>query len=501
VLRSHHRALLAFFVIGASSALACSDVPTTSEVGSTPALQHAPGTTGEYVILAAGDVLPADLETLIASAGGTLLRRYDELGVAVAEAIDDDFAIRAAVIDGVASVTEDRLVQLTDPDMRTVDLPYLSDEATGEVVQVADDLLYPLQWAPGAVNAPEAWNAGFTGRGVRVAILDGGLFNVHPDLAPNLDVARSRSFVPGFPYNSDAGTFWHGTHVAGIVAAADNNGGIIGIAPHATLIGVKTLHNGVGAFDWFIQGVMYAATPVDEGGGGAHIINMSLGLLIKDVKDKESRQEIRELTRSLDRAMRYAHSRGVTIIAAAGNDTANLDALKDAIVVPAQSAYVISIGATGPVGWAKGSRDFTRLAPYSNWGKSVVDLSGPGGARAYTPVSELCTVNRVTTNCWVFDMVFSTTRTGWAWAEGTSMASPIAAGIAALVIERAQTEGVTLSPELVEAALRGGAQDLGKPGNDVVYGKGWINAFASIRRSWPVEEAEPSLKPGGVDRR
>ena len=498
MLRRHRRQLLALILIGVSSAVACSDAPTRSELGGVPTLQRVSGGTGDFMILAVGDALPADLDAQVTAAGGTIVRTYEQLGVAVAQAIDADFATRAAAIAGVASVTEDRLVQMTNPDMEMVELTDVVSQATDDVVNVADDALYPLQWALQAVDAPRAWAAGFTGRGVRVAILDGGLYHLHPDLAPNLDVAASRSFVPGVPYNVDVGTFWHGTHVAGIVAGADNNGGIIGVAPHATLIGVKTLHNSVGAFDWFIQAVLYAATPIAEQGGGAHIINMSLGLLIEDVKDKESRREIKELTKSLDRAMRYAHSRGVTIIAAAGNDTANLDAMKDAIVVPAQSAHVISIGATGPVGWAKGNLNFDVLAPYSNWGKSVIDLSGPGGDRAYTPAGEMCTVNKVRTNCWVFDMVLSTTRTGWGWAEGTSMASPVAAGIAALVIERA---GGTLSPSLVEAALRDGALDLGKPGNDAVYGHGWLNAYGSIQKSGAFEDAPRVVTPSGAERK
>jgi subtilisin family serine protease len=471
---------------------ACSDAPTHVDQGSRPAFQRAASTTGDYIILASGDALPGDLEAQVAAAGGAIVRTYQELGVAVAQANEDGFATRAAAIAGVASVTEDRLVQLTDPDRQTVELTDLAMGPMEQVASIADnELLYPFQWAVAAVDAPRAWNAGYTGRGVRVAILDGGLFHLHPDLAPNIDVAASRSFVPGFAWNTDAGTVWHGTHVAGIVAAADNNDGVIGIAPHATLIGVKTLHNGTGAIEWLIAGVMYAARPAAEGGAGAHIINMSLGALLQDVKDKEGRSEIRELTKALDRAMRYAHQQGVSVIAAAGNDAVNLDVLKDAIAIPAQSAYVISVGGTGPLGWAKGDIDFARLGSYSNWGKSVVDLSAPGGDDAYTPTTEMCKVSFVTTNCWVFDMYLSTTRTGWGWSSGTSMAAPVVAGIAALVIERA---GGSLSPALVEAALRGGARDLGKPGNDAVYGKGWVNAYESVRRSWLIDADEHGPK-------
>ena len=87
--------------------------------------------------------------------------------------------------------------------------PFRSRALLEAATNAADDPLYPFQWAPAAVNAPEAWSAGFTGRGVRVAILDGGLFGLHPDLAPNIDIAASRSFVPGFAWNADAGQERH----------------------------------------------------------------------------------------------------------------------------------------------------------------------------------------------------------------------------------------------------------------------------------------------------
>jgi lantibiotic leader peptide-processing serine protease len=207
------------------------------------------------------------------------------------------------------------------------------------------------------VQAPEAWNAGFTGQGVRVAVLDGGLYGAHEDLAANVDVSASASFVPGQAWNFDTGTFWHGTHVAGIIGAAANTVGVIGIAPRSTLIGVKVLHSGSGQFSWVIEGIMYVAMPVSEGEAGAQVINMSLGAVIPSGHgnvDPALKQAVKELVQAIDMATTYAWDRGVTVVAAAGNSAINFDSSKDVVVVPSSNARVISVAATAPLGWAYG---------------------------------------------------------------------------------------------------------------------------------------------------
>ena len=478
-------ALLSIATLGA-----CSDTPTELTPAAAPSLSRALTRTGEFVILGANGVLPADITASVEAAGGSIIQSYPELGVAVASGGQSGFATRIGAITGVESVTEDRMVDFSDPNMRVVELSGGADEEivpSETAVNPTNDLFYPIQWALPAINAPEAWNAGYTGQGVRVAILDGGLYDNHQDLRGHVDVAASRSFVAGRAFNTDAGTFWHGTHVAGIVGAADNTVGGVGVAPNATLIGVKVLQNGSGSFTAILNGIMYAATPSAAGGAGAHVINMSLGAFIEDGKIKEDKADLKELTKALDRAVDYAWNNGVTVIAASGNDATNFDVTKFAVSIPSQSQHVISVGATGPIGWAQGNREFARLASYSNWGKAVNDLAAPGGDFAL-PGNAVCTVpltgSVTTTNfCWVFDMYLSTARGtgvngGYSWAAGTSMASPMAAGVAALIIEKA---GGSMSPALVAAELRRGALDLGKPGNDAVYGMGWVNAFGSVR--------------------
>ena len=174
----------------------------------------------------------------------------------------------------------------------------------------------------------------------------------------------------------------------------------------------------------------------------------------------------------------WANAQGTTVIAAAGNDGVSLDENKFDVSLPAMSSRIIAVAATGPFGWAYGNTEFARQASYTTFGKAVVDLAAPGGDFAW-PTNELCTVAGQTIPCWAFDMYLSTSRAGYTWAAGTSMASPVTAGIAALII---QANGGRLDPAQVRAKLQQGAVDLGKPGFDATYGHGFVNAFASVQR-------------------
>jgi subtilisin family serine protease len=131
-----------------------------------------------------------------------------------------------------------------------------------------------------AINAPQAWADGYDGTGARVAVIDGGINDTHGDLAGQVDGACSASFYPPHPYNFDTGFFWHGSHVAGIVAAADNSFGTVGVAPGATIMAVKVLHSGSGPFSGIINGILFASDPGSFAGfescERADIINMSL---------------------------------------------------------------------------------------------------------------------------------------------------------------------------------------------------------------------------------
>lgn len=430
-----------------------------------------------YLILSRSAALPGNIAAAVRAAGGEVTRTIGQIGVAVARSSSSGFVARAAAISGVRSVVPNVTVNWIAPGEVVLAEAFGNPPTSGD-----DDFFFDLQWGADAVDAPEAWNAGFRGAGVRIAILDSGIDSDHPDLAPKVNIGLSTSFVPGESFNPPPGFYFHhGTHVAGIAAAADNAFGVIGIAPEAELVAVKVLNNaGSGAFEGIIAGIVYAADI------NADVINMSLGAVLArhgflddngtpDPGDDVfvTANEVAALATAVGRATSYAYQHGTTVIASAGNDAIDGDHTADVFHLPSDAPHVISISATAPIGWAKGGNpSLDNLASYSNFGQSVISFAAPGGDFVY-PGNEDCTVAGLTVPCWVFDLVFSDIPGGWGWAAGTSMAAPHASGVAAIIIGK---KGGRMHPAQVEAALRASADDLGKPGNDDAYGAGRVNA-------------------------
>jgi subtilisin family serine protease len=424
-----------------------------------------------YVLQAAGKWTRAHAEA-VSAAGGSLRFSHEDTGIGVATSGNPGFAAQVAALGRFSAVAPDVVIRWQEP------MTAGTIEEAAVVPNPPTDTFYPyIQWAPQAVHAPEAWTAGCTGSGVRVAILDGGIHSAHIDLRDRIDVAASASFVPGFLFNQDVGTFWHGTHVAGIVAASANGLGTVGIAPEATIVGVKVLHDGSGSFGQVIQGILYAATPLSAGGAGAQVINMSLGAVFN-----KNLEGAGPLVAALNKAVNYADRFGVLVVSAAGNDALDLDHSGNLISVPAQSGTGIAVSATGPLGFALGATDFWRIASYTNYGTSAVNLAAPGGDFAL-PGNDTCSLPRangtmVTVPCWVFDMVISTVRgsgtsiSTYSWAAGTSMAAPAVSAVAAMVIQA--NPGISLGA--LKTRIAQSADDEGKVGSDAFYGRGFVNA-------------------------
>lgn len=429
-----------------------------------------------YLVMARDNDLPRGLERQIAAANGTITRTIPEVGLVIVSSSDPDFARSAARIQGVNAVMPNVRLQWIDP-ISPIPLDVSTQNVGDPPFSGSADFFFDLQWGHTAIGATSAWADGIRGAGARVAVLDTGFDLTHPDLVPNINFGFSMNFVEGEDLQYGLGdTFSHGSHVAGTIAAAQNDFGIIGVAPDAELVLVKVLpDDGSGSFGDVISGIVYAANV------GADVINMSLGATVpkRGIYDEEGNrlagaQDIAALLTAISRATTYAYRQGTTVISSAGNSAMNSNRSADVVHVPSQSSHVISISATGPVGWAIDplNTSFERLASYSNYGLSHIDFAAPGGDFVL-PGEDPCTVAGLLRPCWVFDLVFSTGNGGWYWSAGTSMAAPHASGVAALIIG---ANGGSLHPAQVESVLRATARDFGKPGKDPYFGHGQVSA-------------------------
>jgi serine protease len=286
-----------------------------------------------------------------------------------------------------------------------------------------NDPLYSQQWNLHTIGVASAWEQ-TKGNGVTVAVIDTGITRVR-------DLVETK-FVPGYDFVNDKveakDDNGHGTHVAGTIAQATNNSyGVAGIAYEASLMPLKVLSNhGGGTVADIAEAIKFAAD------NGADVINMSLG------GGGES-----HLMKS---AIEYAHRKGVVIIAAAGNENQN------SASYPARYPHVIGVSALGPD---------TLKAPYSNFGAGV-DISAPGGSDAGKILQATIDVDNKGVEVFL----------GF---QGTSMAAPHVAGVAALV----KATGVK-DPDDILKILKQSARNVKDDGLNY-YGAGHLNAQAAVQ--------------------
>ena len=285
-----------------------------------------------------------------------------------------------------------------------------------------NDPEYSKQWNLRSINVEAAWDE-TKGSGVTVAVIDTGISPV-PDL-------KDTKFVKGYDFVNDRIEAYddagHGTHVAGTIAQSTNNGyGVAGVAYEASLMPLKVLAaSGGGTVADIAEAIRYAAD------NGADVINMSLG------GSGESKL--------MEEAIDYAYQKGVFLVAAAGNSSQN------SASYPARYPHVIGVAALDSVGVK---------APYSNFGAGV-DISAPGGSEAGKILQE--TIDPETN-----EAVF----VGY---QGTSMAAPHVAGVAALV----KATGVK-EPDEVLSVLKQSARVIKEdPLNH--FGAGHLDASAAVK--------------------
>lgn len=430
----------------------------------------------QYLILStsqgAGSTAP--IVSAVARSGGTVIHNFEQIGVVTARSSNPKFAASLAGAASVQAVSKDPIVNWLPDDVVAKEAMKTS-APVGAVGSVTEEF-GALQWNLTAIHADETAAMNIRGNGARVAVLDSGAVTSFPDLAPNLNLALSTSFVPDEPDLNPTrdGRFNHGTHVAGIIAAAINDWGTQGVAPEAEIVAVKVLsEGGSGAWDWVISGILYASGPDVH----ADIINMSLGATIDRIN--QGGGGAGPLISALARAVNYATASGTLVITSAGNEGLNLNSRIWSI--PAQSGSGLAIAATAPIGWATGSTNFDIPASYTNYGQSVIAFAAPGGDSAY-PGNEDCIVGPFLIPCYLGDLVFSPA--GWDndyyyfyFASGTSMAAPHASGVAALLVGQYGH----MSPDKLKSLIQKGAVDILKPGADPYSGRGRVDALGAVQ--------------------
>ncbi|GAB4543480.1 MAG: hypothetical protein Kow0063_36700 [Anaerolineae bacterium] len=333
-------------------------------------------------------------------------------------------------------------------------LAYVSDQPLAPLAFTPNDPYFAFQWHMPQIQAPQAWDVS-TGQDVLIAVLDTGIayedfggFRRAPDLG-NTRFEPGYDFINNDPHaNDDEG---HGTHVAGTIAQSTNNGqGVAGVAFNARLMPVKVLDSrGQGSHDAIAQGIVYATDR------GARIINMSLSG--------------RTGSSTLAEAINYAASKGVLVVAAAGNSGG-------AVEYPAAYESVLAVGAVG--------YDRSRV-DYSNFG-SQLDLVAPGGDTD-------ADLNGDGYPDGILQETFrgDPTRFSFYFYEGTSMAAPHVSGVAALLFAR--NPAATASQ--VRQAMETTALDLGPGGRDNQYGYGLVQAADALAAIGGPQTPTPTPTP------
>lgn len=349
----------------------------------------------------------------------------------------------------LAQLQHDPAVEFAEPDMQ-MQLVNPTEWSQPFDVRVQDggqpvrpnDPLYEFQWHMDQIKVEGAW-AVTRGQGVVVAVIDTGVAyeqDASRGLTPVRDLAQTR-LVAGYDFVSDDATpldeHGHGTHVAGTIAQSTNNAyGVAGVAPQASIMPIRVLDgSGRGNTADIAESIRWAAD------NGAHIINMSLGGPLP--------------SRIMNDAVQYAVSKGVTVIAAAGNSSSRLPSY------PAAYHGVISVAST----------QFDRTtAFYSNYGNTI-DVAAPGGNTRVDQNGDGRPDGVLQETLAHGDI----TRHDFSLYMGTSMASPHAAGVAALLYSR----GVT-RPDRIEAVLENSASREVPQFDRQRYGAGIIDASRAL---------------------
>jgi subtilisin family serine protease len=485
------------------------------------------GKTTEYVVLYKDGVSLEKAHSAVAAAGGTIVQENIAIGLATVRSASTAFltdARKQSAVEGVATnraVGEaPKLAKATVNKSRAVEKEGRIGHAGSSSHRPSAEPLADRQWDMKQIHATTdgSYKKEPGDRRVLVGVIDTGIDGTHPDIAPNFDRSLSRNFTTDIPVDAngtevdgpcehpscvdpvDEDDNEHGTHVASTIASPLNGLGIAGVAPNVTLVNVRA---GQDSGYFFLQPVVDALTYSAD--HGIDVVNMSFytdpwlfNCTNNPADSPENQAEQRTVIQASERALAYAHRHGVTLVSAAGNgatdytktiiDTSSPDYPSvpgeapytrtippSCISEPSEGHNVIAVSALGIS---------TRKSYYSDYGNGYVAVSAPGGDAYDTADGKADVTHEIlaaypkslatargelnpdgTPNVpYVVRSCKGSTCAYYQYLQGTSMASPHATGVVALIVSRyGQRDrahgGLTLSPDRAEAILEGTATE------------------------------------------
>ncbi len=401
---------------------------------------------GEILVKFKKSTSPNEVSEVHKKLGGRVKETIPGIGVQVVDVGNK------GVGEAVSAYAKDGRVEYVEPNLiayALTDDPYFDNQwalnNTGQTTCNTKGDICTTGTPDADIDAPEAWNVTLGSPEVKIAILDSGIDQTHPDLMGK--IAANINFTGS---DSVDDRYGHGTHVAGIAAANTNNAvGVAGVGNQSSLMNVKVLgDDGYGAYSWIANGIIWAAT------NGANVINMSLGNSLK--------------SSTLESAVNYAWTKGTVIVAAAGNSA------NPSKTYPAYYTNCIAVAATT-------NNDVK--ASFSSYG-SWVDVAAPG-ENIYSTFPD---------HPFYLQTVYGRSN-NYDFGNGTSMSTPHVAGIAALIWARESG----LSNQEVRNRIEQTADMISGTGTYWIWGR--VNACNAIGGSCsgvipsPTPTPTPILEP------